>query len=98
MPELYGRRYSRAELLERVGRLEQIGGSEPGVLAGGLAEGVRVLHVRSGSGLAFTVLPDRCLDIPMITFNVRPLCWYAPDGLVRRKFYELGATGLLRSF
>src|SRR5438034_10050442 len=36
MPELYGRRYRRAELLERVGRLDQIGGIEPCVLAGGL--------------------------------------------------------------
>jgi len=98
MPELYGRRYSRAELLERVGRLEQIGGIEPCVLAGGLAEGVRALHVRSGSGLAFTVLPDRCLDIPLITFNGRPLCWHARNGIVGPQFYEPGGSGFLRSF
>ena len=98
MPELYGRRYSRAELLERVGRLEQIGGIEPCVLAGGLAAGVRALHVRSGSGLAFTVLPDRCLDIPMITFNGRPLCWYSRNGIVGPQFCELGGNGFLRSF
>jgi hypothetical protein len=98
MPELYGRRYSRAELLERVGRLEQISGIEPCVLAGGLAEGVRALHVRSGSGLAFTVLPDRCLDIPMITFNGRPLCWYSRNGIVGPQFCEPGGNGFLRSF
>ncbi len=98
MPHLFGHAYSRAELLQRVGRIEQIGGIEPCTLAGGLAEGVRALCVSTGSGLAFTVLRDRCLDIPHITYNGRPLCWYSRNGVVGPQFYEPAGDGFLRSF
>jgi hypothetical protein len=59
---------------------------------------VRALHVTTGSGLAYTVLPDRCLDIPTITFNGRSLCWYSANGVVAPQFYEPDGTGFLRSF
>lgn len=98
MPELYGRNYTRAELLERVGRLEQIAGIEPCTLGDGRARGVRALRVTTGSGLAFTVLPDRCLDIPHLDFNGRPLCWHARNGVVGPQFYEPEGSGFLRSF
>lgn len=98
MPWLFGRRYTRDELLRRVGSLDQIGGVEPCVLSGGMAEGVRALRVSTGAGLAFTVLPDRCLDIPMMTFNGRPLCWYSCNGIVGPRFYEPVGDGFLRSF
>lgn len=98
MPELYGQRYSRAQLLERVGRIEQIGGVEPCVLTSGRAEGVRALHVTTGAGLAFTALPDRCLDIPAISFHGRSLCWHAANGMVSPQLYEPAGNGFLRSF
>lgn len=98
MAELYGRRYTRAELLQRVGRLDQIGGIEPATLEGGCAAGVRAMRVTTGSGLDVTVLPDRCLDIPMIRFNGRPLCWHSRNGIVGPQFYEEAGNGFLRSF
>ena len=98
MPRLYGRHYTRDELLQRVGRLDQIAGIEPCHLIGGEAEGVRALHVTTGAGLAFTVLPDRCLDVPMLTFNGRPLCWHARNGIVGPQFYQPESNGFLRSF
>lgn len=98
MAELYGRTYSREELLQRVGRLDQIAGIEPSVLSGGLSAGVRALRVTSGGGLVFTVLADRCLDISHISFNGRPLCWYSPNGIVGPRFYQPEDSGFLRSF
>jgi hypothetical protein len=98
MPELFGRHFTRAELLQRVGRVDQIGGVQPYVLQGGPAEGVRALHVSTGAGLAFTVLADRCLDIPLATYNGRPLCWHSCDGIVGPAFYEPQGNGFLRSF
>jgi len=85
-------------LLQRVGRLDQVAGIEPYVLSGGLAEGVRAFRVTTGGGLAFTVLPDRCLDIPHISYNGRSLCWYARNGIVGPQFYEPDGSGFLRSF
>lgn len=98
MPHLYGRHYSRSELLQRVGSLAQIGGIEPCVLGGGLSQNVRALHVATGAGLAFTVLPDRCLDVPYLSYNGRPLCWYSCNGIVGPQFYEPEGNGFLRSF
>ena len=98
MPELYGRRYSREELLRRVGRLDQVAGIEPCVLSDGTAQGTRALRVSTGAGLDVTVLPDRCLDIPRATYNGRSLCWHGPAGVVAPQFYEPEGTGFLRSF
>jgi len=98
MAHLCGRDYSRAELLQRMARLDQVAGIEPCLLTGGLAEGVRAFRVTTGAGLAFTVLPDRCLDIPHLSYNGRSLCWYARNGIVGPQFYEPEGDGFLRSF
>lgn len=98
MPRLYGRDYTRDELLQRVGRIEQIGGVEPCVLTGGLAEGTRAVRFSTGAGLSFTALPDRCLDVPHLSFNGRPLCWFDAPGVVAPAFYEPEGNGFLRSF
>lgn len=98
MVDLYGRTYSRVELLQRVGRIEQLGGIEPCVLSGGPAEDMRALRVSTGSGLAFTVLPDRCLDIPHLSYNGHALCWYSRNGMVGPQFYQPEGDGFLRSF
>jgi len=98
MPELYGRHYSREDLLRRVGRLDQVAGIEPCVLDDGLARGTRALRVSTGAGLDFTVLPDRCLDIPRASYNGRSLCWHDSPGVVGPQFYEPEGNGFLRSF
>ena len=56
MPELFGRAYSRTELMRRVGRLEQVAGVRLVTLDDGLGRGVRVIEFRTGSGFAFDVV------------------------------------------
>src|SRR5664280_1960269 len=51
MVKLWHKDYSRAELLQRVGRLEQVGGVEAYRLDDGPEQGVRALHLRGGPGL-----------------------------------------------
>lgn len=98
MPTLYGRHYSRDELMQRMGRLDQIAGIEPCVLTDGRAQGTRALRVTTGAGLDFTVLPDRCLDIPRASYNGRSLCWHGQAGIVGPQFYEAEGQGFLYSF
>ena len=50
MPELFGARYTRAELHRRVGRLEQVAGVRVVTIGDGLGRGVRVLEFRTGTG------------------------------------------------
>ena len=59
MPELFGARYTRAELNRRIGRLEQVAGVRLVTIGDGLGRGVRVLEFRTGTGFAFDVLVDR---------------------------------------
>jgi hypothetical protein len=94
--ELFGR--SLTELGRRVGRLEQVAGIEPLVLDEGRARGVRALGVRTGSGLSFTVLPDRGMGIHAAEYRGVPLAWLSPTGVVGPSYYEPEGEGWLRSF
>lgn len=58
-----GRKWTRSELLERVGQIKQIASVEPLVYDEGKAKGVKTFLFDNGSGLTFEVLADRCLDI-----------------------------------
>lgn len=98
MAHLFGQELSRAELLQRVGDLGQVAGIRESVLQGGRATGVRALDVVTGSGLAFTALPDRCLDLCAASFRGASLCWHSQAGVVHPAYYEPQGTGWLWSF
>jgi hypothetical protein len=96
--ELFGRSLTGWELLRRVGRLDQVAGIEPLVLDDGSARGVRALRVRTGSGLSFTVLPDRGMDLDAAEYRGVPLAWLSHTGVVAPSFREMQGEGWLRSF
>ena len=98
MVRLYGREWSRSDLLRRVGRIEQIGGVRLLEAADGTERGSRLLQVRTGTGLMFDVLADKALDISSLTFRGVPLAWSSPAGDVHPAFYEAEGLGFLRSF
>ena len=89
---------SRAELLRRVGRLEQVAGVRLVTLADGNERGVRVLEFRSGSGFDFDVLVDRGFDIGRCTQGGRSLAWISPTGFPGPWFAEPEGLGFLRGF
>src|SRR5215469_16129020 len=80
MPELFGVRYTRAELHRRVGRLEQVAGVRLVTIGDGLGRGVRVLEFRTGTGFAFDVLVDRSFDVGRCELGGRPLSWLSGPG------------------
>ncbi|HIE08226.1 MAG TPA: DUF4432 family protein [Armatimonadetes bacterium] len=98
MAELFGRRVSREELLRRVGDVSQLGGVRLVKLADGPEAGVRAIDFRTGSGLNFTVLPDRGMDISWAEYKGMSLCWHSATGQVGPWFYEPEGFGWLRSF
>jgi hypothetical protein len=98
MPELFGRAYSRTELLRRVGRLEQVAGVRLVTLDDGLGRGVRVIEFRTGSGFAFDVVVDRSFDIGRCEMGGRPLNWQANAGIVAPWFYENDELGWFRAW
>ena len=98
MPVLFGKRYTKDELLERVGDISQICGAREVVLKGGMQDGVQAVEFRTGSGLTFTAVPGRGLDITIAEHNGRALAWRSPSGEVNPMFYEEPGLGWLRTF
>jgi hypothetical protein len=98
MSRLFGRNWSRQELMERVGDASQLGGIRNVTLNDGNENGVRAVEVRTGSGFNFTVLPDRGMDIPDAEFSGRSLCWRSSTGAVAPAFFEPVGPGWLRGF
>jgi len=98
MVKLFGAEYSKDELLARVGDISQIAGVRLGMLDDGAERGVRTVDFRTGSGLNFTVLPDRGMDISTAEFNGQALAWRSAVGDKSPAFYEEPGMGWLRNF
>jgi hypothetical protein len=98
MPELWGRRYGREELLRRVGRLGQVAGIRLVELGDGGERGVRALEFRTGSGFAFEVLVDRAFDLGRCELRGVPLAWASPVGFAGPWFYEWEGLGFFRNW
>lgn len=97
MPTLWGRDYTRAELMARVGDLSQVGGVREYRLEGGSGDGVEAVDFDTGSGLRFTVLPGRALDISSASYRGIPLAFRTPTGDVQGARYEPGGQGWIRT-
>jgi Domain of unknown function (DUF4432) len=90
--------YSRAELMRRVGSLDQVAGVRLVTLGDGSERGVRVLELRSGSGFDFDVAVDRGFDIGRCSQGGRSLAWISPTGFPGPWFAEPEGLGFLRGF
>ena len=101
MIELFGRTMSRRDLAERSGMLSQFAGVRLMTLGDGVERGVRLLEFRTGSGLRFTALVDRALDIADCDYKGQAIGWHSPTGFRHPGLHEPeGEAGLgwLRSF
>ena len=78
MVSLWGRPWTRGELLARVGRLDQVAGVQLVEASDGAERGVRLLRFGTGSGFEFDVLVDRGFDIGRAWLSGRPLAWWSP--------------------
>ena len=81
-----------------IGRNEQIFGVEEMRLVGGKGDGMRLLQVRNGAGLEFTVSLDRAADISRLSFGGANFGYFAPCGYVAPAYYDGNGAGFLKSF
>ncbi len=98
MARLFGQEMSRADLLERTGDISQVAGVRRLRLEEGKEEGVGLVEVRTGTGLRYTVLPSRGLDVSFAEYKGIPLCWRSSTGDVSPHLYEPAGNGWHRSF
>jgi hypothetical protein len=96
--KLYGKELNLRDIKRKFGSLAQFAGITAYECKSGKAKGSTVLDVRNGSGLHFTILPDRGLDVGMAEYMGRPISWVSRNGLVAPQNAEVSSLGFLRSF
>lgn len=98
MAQLYGRSWTRRELLQHVGLISQVGDVRLAERVDGAGRGVRTAEFETGSGLAFTVLLDRGMDIGACKYKGASLVWESTTGPAHPAFFEREGLGWLRTF
>lgn len=88
MTRLFGRAWTRQELTRYTGSMEQLGGVRLGVLDDGKGRGIRTAQFETGSGLNFTVLLDRGMDIGSTRFRGAGLAWESSVGPAHPMYFE----------
>jgi hypothetical protein len=98
MPSIYDKKYTKPELLKRVGDISQVAGVRFCEIADGLERGVRALEFYTGAGFRFTVLVDRAMDISSAEYKGASLVWRSANGDVSPFFYKPQGCEWLRTF
>ncbi len=101
MVELFGSTLSRRDVAARAGALSQFAGVRLMTLGDGVERDIRLLEFRTGSGLRFTVLVDRAMDIADCEHKGRAIGWNSPAGFRHPGLHEYegeGGLGWARSF
>lgn len=88
---------NKQQMLRYIGDFSQLFGIREYTLQGGRSKDAKAFDIRNGSGLEFTVLADRCLDIAGLSFNGINCSYISKTGIVSPQFYEAGGIGFLRS-
>ncbi len=98
MINLFNKEFETGELRKKVGNLYQIGGTRHYELTEGNQRGTRAIDVNTGSGLCFTVLPDRGMDISLASYKGINLVYLTPNGEVNPSFYNPNGAEWLKVF
>ena len=96
MPLLYGKNYTKTEILKRVGDISQIASATRFEYTDGKAKGTAAVEIKNGSGLRFVVLTGRGMDIAYAEINGVPLSFISKTGVVSPTHYD--ESDFLRSF
>ena len=81
-----------------IGHESQLYGVEEHRLVGGRGDGMRLLQVKNGKGLEFTVSADRCADISRLSYRGINMGYFSPCGYVAPAYYDDKGVGFLKSF
>jgi len=98
MARLFGRTFTKDQLLARTGDISQIAGVRMIQFAEGPPKGVAAADFKTGSGLTFTVLLDRCLDVSTAEWCGKPLAWRSSAGEMHPHTYDPRGLEWIRNF
>ena len=75
MAHLFGRTFTRGELLDLVGDMSQVAAVRRAELVEGNERGSGLIEITNASGLSFSLLPGRALDIASAFYRGMSLCF-----------------------
>lgn len=88
----------RKEKDKYIGNVYQLGGTRHYSLTSGRSNGCRCTDVKTGSGLEYTVVCDRGMDISLASFNGVNLVYLTADAEANPAFYNPTGNEWLRTF
>lgn len=83
---------------KHIGDMSQIAGLKRYVFTEGKAKGIDAIDVKTGSGLSFTVLPGRGMDIAWAEYKGISFGYISKTGIVSPLYYESKNLEWLRTF
>ena len=93
------KRSQEFELRQRIGDLNAVCGWKEYVYADGMASGVRAFDLKNGKNIEMTILADRALDIPYLSFKGKNMGFTSKQGVRHPGLYqEDGSRGFLKQF
>lgn len=99
MAVLFGKEFTRRQLMSRIGDISQLAGTRSYELNSGKAKGVGAVDIRTGAGLEYTILPSRGMDIAWASFREYSIAYMSKTGVVAPEYFvENGARGFLDNF
>ena len=88
MPFLFGKQYTKSELMRHVGHISQIGGVHLTSEEDGVSRGVRHAHFRTGTGFQFNVALERGMDVGLCEYRGQSLAWIPSTMLPAPWYFE----------
>ena len=90
-------KFDKSYLSGKVGSMRQAASIRRAVLDDGKGRGMRIIDIDNGSGIRFTVYPDRGMDIGEASFCGMPLVWLPAEPAVAAS-YDPNGINWLRSW
>jgi hypothetical protein len=97
MSTFFGQSMDRKMLLKKIGSMDQLCYIRPFEYRSGKASGVKGFQVSNGTGLDFTVLESKGLDIIEMKYKGMNLNYFPKAGLVAPHLVDLHGTEFMRS-
>lgn len=88
----------RREALKRMGSTYQVAGTRHYQLSNGYSEGTKAIDVKTGSGLEYTVVADRGLDISLASYKGTNITYLTRNEEVHPSYYDSRGAEWLRTF
>ena len=96
--KLFENKYSKQEILEKVGDISQIGGIKQYEFTDGVLKGIRAVDLKNGNGLDMTVLLDRGIDIGDAKYKGASLVWKSSTKETHPLYFDKDKDEWLRTF